>query len=922
MTERYPFPGSDNFGDIVNKQELNPTPKGFIYQEPAQQVLRNYISLPTSYENILLYHDLGSGKTCTSISIAEGFKEYIMNMGKRIVVLVKNKNIQRNFVNELLSKCTNNEYLTPEERDLYFGSNSGQTVASAQLARERLELANRVHRMVNKTYTFLTYGSFVNRVLGSKNFAKDHLGQRTKRVGGTGRNAPSNPIGNFNNTVVIVDEAHNVTNNDVYLALYSVLARSVNYRLVLLTATPIYDNSKEMFEISNLLNVHDTEKLLPIRNDLLKPTSDGEVLVAKAVSPHINKVLKGGIVDVTEQGLDRLQQALIGKVSRLSTNTATFPRTVVRGEELLPGRQGTTRVVYCDMSKTQYIAYLQALKIDLKTDVKYDMSTVAELEPIGEASKTSSLYKNCSDASTMSFPGQTFGKNGYEDAFLKNGEVKYPELFKGQLQQYSNKLYNLLQNIEASQGNVFVYSNYVSFGGTALVRQLLLHNGYSEYNPRSGSKSYKSFVLFDESTNPETREKIRRVFNSSENKHGRYIKVLIGSPIISEGITLKNIRQVHILEPSWNMSRINQIIGRAVRNYSHHDLPEEERTVDIFKYVSIYKHPEGTEPANGLSKFFIDKEKYVLSEEKDRANKKVERLLKTISFDCSKETSRRLGLDDGSPECDYQDCDYQCVVRPQNTAVSKTTYDLYLERFEKYDIEYVKSVVQELFSLTFVWKLSDIMNVVQKQESNISEEVVFHTLGNMVKNQTLVMDMYNREGFVVNMGEFYVFNPTGIDVNTSMYGKMFDFATAKNKYSLHEFSKQFLNVDLIEEEKDTSAKVVEERPLSPADLAFNNKMMRDNDVFGTFRQRGTKAKPFGPFDNVFRIVDKRSDNSDSEDKRRVVSGMWIGSFKKPELLKLAKYLEIPMPSNIKTFDKEQIGELVQGFMVKNRLVLK
>ena len=119
-----------------------------------------------------------------------------------------------------------------------------------------------------------------------------------------------------------------------------------------------------------------------------------------------------------------------------------------------------------------------------------------------------------------------------------------------------------------------------------------------------------------------------------------------------EGITLKEIRQVHILEPTWNMSSINQIIGRAVRNYSHQLLDQNERNVEIYKYASVYK-----------DSFSIDKEKYILCSEKDKSNKVVERLLKTIAFDCYLNKSRNLiknGVK-GSAECDYTDCDYKCT---------------------------------------------------------------------------------------------------------------------------------------------------------------------------------------------------------------------------------------------------------------------
>ena len=69
-----------------------------------------------------------------------------------------------------------------------------------------------------------------------------------------------------------------------------------------------------------------------------------------------------------------------------------------------------------------------------------------------------------------------------------------------------------------------------------------------------------------------------------ENRNGELIKIILISKAGSEGVDFKFIRQVHILEPWYNMNRIEQIIGRAVRTCSHKDLPLIERNVQIFMY--------------------------------------------------------------------------------------------------------------------------------------------------------------------------------------------------------------------------------------------------------------------------------------------------------------------------------------------------
>jgi hypothetical protein len=84
-------------------------------------------------------------------------------------------------------------------------------------------------------------------------------------------------------------------------------------------------------------------------------------------------------------------------------------------------------------------------------------------------------------------------------------------------------------------------------------------------------------------------ERLRNVeqFNVIENKDGSVVKIIMISPAGAEGLSLKNTRQVHIIEPYWHEVRIKQMIGRAIRLCSHRDLPKAERHVEVFRYKSV-----------------------------------------------------------------------------------------------------------------------------------------------------------------------------------------------------------------------------------------------------------------------------------------------------------------------------------------------
>jgi hypothetical protein len=710
----------------------------------------------------------------------------------------------------------------------------------------------------------------------------------------------------------------------------------------------MYDNLKEIIEISNLLNMNNPDNLLPIRNDLFKPYEGEEPLIIKESSGLRSQLLKSGTISLSERGKDILLRNLRGKVSYLQANTETFPSKIDMGKPLsrtsLDNGLGTSNVIYCYMSDYQYNIYQKALRLDSKDEIEIDaeiLDAEDNTEEYVSVPKSSSLYKNSSDASTMTYPEGMFGKDGFLSIFKEvkgSSEYKISEKYQdilhldGDLEKYSNKLVKLLENVNNSPGNVFIYSNYVSYGGTSLIKQLLLANGYKQFKGKSKHlDDYKSFILYDDSTNIDTRESQRKIFNSEENKNGKYIKIIIGSPIISEGITLKNVRQVHILEPAWNMSRINQIIGRAVRHYSHAVLPKDERNVEIYKYCSVYRKPNKNIQ-------FIDKEKYILAEEKDRSNKKIERLLKQVALDCHMNIKNIKG-EHNSPECDYTDCKYNCLIKPSNKPLDKFTYNLYINFFEEFDIEYVISLIKDMFKKYFVYSISDILMNIKELSPMISNESIYNSLKQMIENKTILLDTYDREGFLIEKGDYIIFNPINIDIHSSIYAKTLDFSVSTNKYDLNEYVKfkfnQNLEVDSDIKDKKGKKKVHEEVVLLDEDLKYNTKVMK-NKIYGSYRERATKESGglFGPYDGKFRIIDLRNIKDEGEDKRKNISGMAAKSYNKKKLIDIIEYLEINNKTlqkylnyyddsiNINKLSIEQLIDIVEKHLNAKKLVLR
>lgn len=183
---------------------------------------------------------------------------------------------------------------------------------------------------------------------------------------------------------------------------------------------------------------------------------------------------------------------------------------------------------------------------------------------------------------------------------------KYNRNFNKFIKEYNNKSLLLTKLYECSckmtaiifktfesKGPILVYSNYVKMEGLDIFKIYLEFFGYADYSSSKKAKYYYT-EYHGGITNVEQREKNRKIFNDVKNIKGEIIKIILISPAGSEGISLANVRQVHILEPYWNEIRIQQLIGRAIRQCSHKDLPIKERHVDIFRYKAIANNNELT----------------------------------------------------------------------------------------------------------------------------------------------------------------------------------------------------------------------------------------------------------------------------------------------------------------------------------------
>jgi len=185
------------------------------------------------------------------------------------------------------------------------------------------------------------------------------------------------------------------------------------------------------------------------------------------------------------------------------------------------------------------------------------------------------------------------------------------------LQVYSPKFLHILENLQDPdhEGIHLIYTQFRALEGIGILKLILEANGFTQFKIKKVGENWDlaipeseagkpTFALYTGTESPEEKEIIRNVLNNAwkyvpetivrklkliapNNNLGEIIKVLMITSSGAEGISLKNVRYVHITEPYWHPVRTEQVIGRARRICSHQGLPPALRTVNVFLYLMV-----------------------------------------------------------------------------------------------------------------------------------------------------------------------------------------------------------------------------------------------------------------------------------------------------------------------------------------------
>ena len=521
-----------------------------------QNVVLHYIKRPV--RGVLIYHQMGMGKTITASAIAR----FLQSKGYKVVFLSA-KALHSNFekgmkkYDKLLDEKTKTSSTQRDDNVSYITANSS------------------------------------------------NIFSKIKNV--------------LDNSVLIVDEAHNMFNTIVN---GSELMHSV-YDLIMNTK-----RIKILF-MSGSLPINDPFELVPCFNMLAGPLPRNNTLFPEIREHFVREF-------VSESGLlwhkEKFQDRITGYIS-------------YAGETYDPGKQ---RPGFPKELPEKIIK----LKMSEYQSKKYHTAKVAEDKEMLDAAQKKSKHKI--DTSRFTKPGSS----GYSSYRIKTRQVcnfVFPfdipkiktfedtvgkltdEHFKN-MDKYGPKFDAIYKNIKSHPKELHLfYSFFVDGPGVSIMERYLKFNGYEKWtskkhnipkpltNKDSGTTERKlRYASINGSVPIPERDAIIEAWNRKSNINGNDIHVLLISSTGIEGLDLHNIRHIYQLEPAWNFRVTRQLKARGIRLNAHLELPASQRNVQFYMYLMEFP---------GKS---TDEHMYELSLKKERTNASFQNAMIESAIECAK----------------------------------------------------------------------------------------------------------------------------------------------------------------------------------------------------------------------------------------------------------------------------------------------
>jgi len=321
---------------------------------------------------------------------------------------------------------------------------------------------------------------------------------------------------------------------------------------------------------------------------------------------------------------------------------------------------------------------------------------------------------------------------------------------------------------------------------------------------------------------------------------------------MNEGVTLKNCSEVHIIDVFYNLPKVEQVIGRAIRMCVHKDSINDKNR---FPKVRVYRYVISTP-----GELTTDELLYKKAEEKYLLVKNIERGLKESAIDCPlllnanmfpEEVEHHKGCVEPTAEnikagkkicpalCDFKECNLKCDEDKLNVKYfqkgkyreldnNEIDYNTFNDELAKFEINNVKSKIKDLFRFKHVYFYDEILKEIKKSflphQAGLFdsffldqglEEMMPKSENDFNNFKDTVFDKYNRPGYIIQREKYYLFQPFNENEDVPMYYRETINIDKNNQVSLENFIKQkFGNVK-------TNIPVMEEKTKDKKEVGYN-----------------------------------------------------------------------------------------------------
>ena len=977
-----------------------------------QTLAANIINPDTPFPGAIIFHGLGTGKTCAGVAIAEKFKPLAQKYNTKIYILVPGPLLKESWKYHLI-KCTGETYMKKIDKSTLVD----------EVEIDRLKKAAIAQAM--QFYKFLSYKSFYKRVLGEKIIEKKEgtkVIYRKTEEGEFERDVSVDRIYNLNNTLIIVDEAHNLTGNAYGEALKTVIQNSHNLKVLLMSATPMKNLADDIVELVNYLRpvnspmlrdkIFSTERnyemqIKPGGLEYFKKMASGYISHVRGSDPMVfakrvdrgvkpvglkfTNVIRCGMSEFQQKGYDILQtEENEDALDRKSEAVANFIFPALSPDKKsIIGTSGNEGI---ELLKSQIKLYSDQLNQRIAKDIIKNEKETGLIELTHDNSTiTGKILKEkyLKIFSTKFFKALhklnklVWGKKGPKTAFIYSNLVKVGiDIFEQILLQNGYLLFeedkNLYQITPDTRcyycGKIFSeHGEIKKESGKEKINQSSDSSDYKEYEKHKATKELQVHTFYpatfitvtgkasDEAAAdviPEEKKRIiDNVFNTFENREGKYLKFILGSKVMNEGISLYNVGETHILDVYFNFGRVDQVVGRAIRWCSHYKQMSEN---NVFPFVNVYKYV--VKIKDGLSS---EEDLYRKAELKYLLIKKIERAMKEVSFDCALNYQANIFKEEINDNknckdpltvkndenmcpmiCDYTSCDFKCDNMKLNVeyydpsrkiykALAKSELDLntFSTQFARTEIEFCKKKIKELYLLNYLYLLSDITSYVKgsypPEKTDLFDEFfVYKALDELIPlNQNelnsfkdTVTDKNNRSGYLIFVDKYYIFQPFDQNEDVPIYYRtkyvkpitqpisLFSYIKSMDKYK--EYMEKNINFDEDEENKE-EGEYDYNKTVDYYDQRNENKYV---GIIDKDKSRKKSKEDTGTGD-VFKLREKRAKILEKKRGTGIPSakGAVCVTKEKPQIDKIAKDLGIKFDSKT---TRHELCDMIRNEMEK------